>query len=134
LARMTVAVQSGTEVTSFTKGSFERIRALCRPDTVPNNYTAICQVSLRPDDVLPYANSLALRILWLSLVSQGTAAQGFYTLAVGCKPLPSPEAAARLSRDDLEGDLELLGLLLFRNEPKPEAAEAVAGRGSFSRF
>eukprot|EP00667_Euglena_gracilis_P000313 EG_transcript_313 len=96
---MTVAVEVGSKVMSFTKGSFERIRALCRPETVPEEYSATCQVY---------------------------AAQGFYTLAVGCRTLHSAEEAAMMSRDELEGDLALLGLLLFRNEPKPDAAEAVA--------
>ena len=36
-----------------------------------------------------------------------------------------PQEAAAMSRDELEADLHLLALLLFRNELKPDTAQAI---------
>ena len=95
---MSVAVDTGKAVTAYVKGSFEKIQALCLPETVPKGYHETCQ---------------------------GFAARGFYTLAIARKALADREVGSNITRDEIETELEMLGLILFRNEPKPDAEEAI---------
>jgi cation-transporting ATPase 13A3/4/5 len=85
----------------FAKGSYERLRALAAPGGVPPGYDAI---------------------------TAELAKQGAYVLALGHRALPGVTAAALRgwSRADAERDLQLLGLLVFRNELKPDTPAALA--------
>ena len=69
-----------------------------RPDAIVSDYLSTCEVHAR---------------------------RGCYVLAVGWKELSSHEDARSLKRDQVENNLELLGLLLFRNEPKEDTSAAV---------
>ena len=77
----------------FVKGSFEKISDITRAASVPEDYKR---------------------------VAKGMALDGCYVLAVAMKPLgaASPEEVSELDRDGVETDLELLGLIAFRNELK----------------
>ncbi|KAJ1569337.1 hypothetical protein HK405_006484, partial [Cladochytrium tenue] len=106
-AYMTVLVRDPIEnrLYVFLKGSFEKIRDLCHPSTIPANFNE---------------------------VSRFHASEGCYVLAFACRQLPastSVEEAVRLTRDVLEnaGDISMrmLGLCLFRNELKPDTGEAL---------
>lgn len=72
-------------------------------------------------------HSVALALALRPLCAQGFAARGYYTLAVAERSFGSASAAGAVAmpRDDLEAGLTLLGVLLFRNEPKPDAAAAI---------
>ncbi|KAJ2345408.1 hypothetical protein GGH91_002541, partial [Coemansia sp. RSA 2671] len=85
----------------FVKGSFERIKSVSRGRSVPRNYDSVC-VNLAYD--------------------------GCYVLAFAHKILDvaSPELVKDLSQDDIEADCDLLGLLIFRNNLKPDTATAIA--------
>ena len=77
----------------FVKGSFEKISDITRATSVPEDYKR---------------------------VAKGMALDGCYVLAVAMKPLgdASPEEISELDREAVETDLELLGLIAFRNELK----------------
>lgn len=80
------------------KGSYERIEQLVSTSTpVPKDY---------------------------KVVTEKHAADQYYVLGMGMKELQgySPE----MTRDQLENDLSLLGLFLFRNEMKPDSPYALA--------
>ena len=82
------------------KGSFEKIKGACN-DSLPADY----------DEV---TNKLA--------------GQQYYMLAFGTSELSadlSLDQVVEMSRDELEAGLKLRGLLLFRNEVKPDSAEAL---------
>jgi magnesium-transporting ATPase (P-type) len=82
------------------KGSFEKIKSATK-DSLPVDY----------DDV-----------------TDKLASQQYYMLAFGTRELSrnlSIEEVIAMSRDDLEDGLKLRGLLLFRNEVKPDSAEAL---------
>lgn len=90
----------------ITKGSFEKLAVLCRPDSIP-----------------------------LDFLSQGRqyAMLGGYVLGLGRREMNEGYTplgdlgVAELSRDSIEMDqsLELLSLLIFRNEAKPESCSAI---------
>ncbi len=84
----------------FTKGSFEMVQGKCKPETIPENYEAI---------------------------TRQLASEGFYVLALAAKPLPNVRDIREIGsrRADLEHSLDFLGLLLFKNEVKPDSAAAV---------
>jgi predicted P-type ATPase len=86
-----------------TKGSFEKLALLCDENTIPSNF-----------------------------VEKGreNAMQGGYVLGIARKELSSDnseQALERISRDEVEkiGSLELLSLLIFRNEPKSESETTI---------
>ncbi|KAJ2383957.1 hypothetical protein GGI05_005153 [Coemansia sp. RSA 2603] len=84
----------------FVKGSFERIRAVCRPESLPADYDHVCAALAR---------------------------EGCYVLAVAHKTVPaSPAEICALSQDAVEEGCAFAGLLVFRNMLKPDAASAVA--------
>ncbi|KAI9349302.1 hypothetical protein DFJ73DRAFT_789982 [Zopfochytrium polystomum] len=106
-AYMTVLVRDPNDnrLYVFLKGSFEKIREICHPSTVPTNYNDVARFH---------------------------ASEGCYVLAFACRELPSSvsmDEAARLTREALErpGDpsTRMLGLCLFRNELKPDTADAL---------
>ncbi|KAJ2838649.1 hypothetical protein FBU31_000867 [Coemansia sp. 'formosensis'] len=104
-ARAAMSVVVLDEVTGkihvFIKGSFERIKSISRAGSVPRNYDSVC-VNL--------------------------AYEGCYVLAFAHKTLDvtDPEAIKNLSQAELEADCDLLGLLLFRNNLKPDTTAAIA--------
>ena len=97
---MSVIVESAQTEERYiiTKGSFEKMAILCRPDTVPADF-----------------------------VVQGkeNAMQGGYVLGIARRELSGDWTT--LSRDEVEAvhTLELQGLLIFRNEPKVESHDAI---------
>ncbi|EPR60243.1 haloacid dehalogenase family hydrolase domain-containing protein [Toxoplasma gondii GT1] len=93
--------QNEGEVFVFCKGSYEAIASLCRPETVPGQF----------------------------LHRAGTyAKEGVYVLAAASKSLgvrTDLNAWKDLPRSEVESDLDLEGLLLFRNELRPDAADTI---------
>jgi len=83
------------------KGSYERIEAISEPGTVPLNYQA---------------------------TTEQKAKDGFYVLGIATKTIPecSTQELADMTRDEVEAGLGVCGLLLFRNEMKPDSPEAMA--------
>ncbi|KAJ2048963.1 hypothetical protein H4S04_003519, partial [Coemansia sp. S16] len=102
-ASMSVVVldEATEKIHVFIKGSFERVKSVSRAGSVPNNYDSVC------------AN---------------LAREGCYVLAFAHKTLnvADLESIKELSQDDLEADCDLLGLLVFRNNLKPDTADAIA--------
>ncbi|XP_044093197.1 polyamine-transporting ATPase 13A2 isoform X1 [Neovison vison] len=103
LQRMNVVVawRGAAQLEAYVKGSPELVAGLCKPETVP------------PD----FAQRL-----------QSYTAAGYRVVAVAGKPLPvapSLEAAQQLTRDTLEQELSLLGLLVMRNLLKPQTTAVI---------
>ncbi|XP_012518030.1 PREDICTED: probable cation-transporting ATPase 13A2 [Propithecus coquereli] len=103
LQRMDVVVAwpGAAQPEACVKGSPELVAGLCKPDTVP------------PD----FAQTL-----------QSYTAAGYRVVALASKPLPiapSPEAAQQLTRDTVEQELSLLGLLVMRNLLKPQTTPVI---------
>eukprot|EP00931_Biecheleriopsis_adriatica_P039456 TRINITY_DN22565_c0_g1_i1.p1 TRINITY_DN22565_c0_g1~~TRINITY_DN22565_c0_g1_i1.p1 ORF type:complete len:1348 (+),score=245.05 TRINITY_DN22565_c0_g1_i1:60-4046(+) len=84
----------------FIKGSYEKVKAIAHPASVPPGYD---QVTMQ------------------------CAKDNYYTLGIAFKELPplTKEQVQGLSRDDLERDVSIIGLLLFRNEMKADSPEAI---------
>ncbi|KAL7750349.1 hypothetical protein RI367_004122 [Sorochytrium milnesiophthora] len=83
----------------YVKGSFERVRGMAR--SVP---------------------------AWYDDVAKSYAKMGGYVLALGTKALPAKVTlaeAATLPRAEIECDVELLGLIVFRNTLKPDSKDAI---------
>ncbi|XP_045660226.1 polyamine-transporting ATPase 13A2 isoform X4 [Ursus americanus] len=103
LQRMSVvaAWPGAAQPEAYVKGSPELVAGLCKPKTVP------------PD----FAQTL-----------QHYTAAGYRVVALAGKPLPvapSLEAAQQLTRDSVERELNLLGLLVLRNLLKPQTAAVI---------
>ncbi|XP_040501776.1 polyamine-transporting ATPase 13A2 isoform X1 [Ursus maritimus] len=103
LQRMSVvaAWPGAAQPEAYVKGSPELVAGLCKPKTVP------------PD----FAQTL-----------QHYTAAGYRVVALAGKPLPvapSLEAAQQLTRDAVERELNLLGLLVLRNLLKPQTAAVI---------
>lgn len=86
----------------FCKGSFEKIAGMCSSTSVPEEYF---------------------------MTAQNFALNGGYVLALGYRPCDN-EMVKRidmLTRDEVEvpGSFTLLGLLVFRNEPKADSRDAI---------
>ncbi|KAF4664620.1 hypothetical protein FOL47_005043 [Perkinsus chesapeaki] len=58
------------------------------------------------------------------MMAEKYASEGCYVLAIASRSVTAAEGAT-LPRHELEDDLELLGLLLFRNEVKPDSARYI---------
>ena len=72
---------------TFVKGSPERIRELCRPDTLPKNFDEILEI---------YTEC------------------GYRVLAIATKPLNiNYLKSQKITRDEIEHDLQFLGLLIM---------------------
>ncbi|KAF4704557.1 hypothetical protein FOZ63_028968, partial [Perkinsus olseni] len=83
------------------KGSYERVAAISLPETIPADYVE---------------------------VSEACASDNFYTLAMASKTLDdslTDEQIVSARRDSLELGLSMCGLLLFRNEMKPDSPAAI---------
>jgi magnesium-transporting ATPase (P-type) len=129
--------------THILQGSFETIAALCKPGSLPAEFaTAARQHALEGCYVL----ALAKRLL-------GPSVSGSLAACEACcgdarahaqqegrvrrssrvdkpPPLPfhlQPDAAhTDLQRDDIERDLDLMGLIIFRNEIREDSAPTIA--------
>ncbi|KAJ1982948.1 hypothetical protein H4R35_000074 [Dimargaris xerosporica] len=102
-ASMSVAVLDPRtqHVHIFVKGSFEKLRDYARPDSIPYHYDS---------------------------VTAAWAKEGCYVLAMGHRdlgPLDQLLNLDELTRNDLERDLTLLGLVLFKNKLKSDTTEAI---------
>nr|KAF6377219.1 ATPase cation transporting 13A2 [Myotis myotis] len=112
LQRMNVVVvwPGATQPEAYVKGSPELVAGLCDPKTVPANFAQMLQ---------------------------SYTATGYRVVALAGKPLPIPpslEAAQQLTRDTVEQELSLLGLLVMRNLLKPQTASVIqALRGTCIR-
>jgi cation-transporting ATPase 13A3/4/5 len=83
----------------FLKGSYEKIITLSKSSSVPQNFLQ---------------------------VAKECAGQGYYVIAIAGKRLNQTEAAdLAIKREDLEKDVSLLGIMLFRNELKPDTRNAL---------
>jgi magnesium-transporting ATPase (P-type) len=86
----------------FVKGSYEKVKAICKPWTLPSDY----------DEQTKYC-----------------AQNGFYVLAVAYREMSFVQDRTELqegyARSDLEKDATFLGLLYFKNELKPCSAPAI---------
>ncbi|CAE8585730.1 unnamed protein product [Polarella glacialis] len=92
--------ETGT-VQVFIKGSYEKVREIALPQSVPSNYDH---------------------------VTQKCAKENFYTLGISTKELPSQmtdQQLADLPRQQLEDGVSVCGLLLFRNEMKADSPLAM---------
>ncbi|XP_036020402.1 polyamine-transporting ATPase 13A2 isoform X3 [Mus musculus] len=103
LQRMDVVVTwpGATQPEAYVKGSPELVASLCSPETVPSDF---------------------------SQVLQSYTAAGYRVVALAGKPLPiapSLAAAQQLTRDTVERELSLLGLLVMRNLLKPQTAPVI---------
>ena len=93
---------SQPECIIFTKGSPEKMKRLCRPETLPDDYSEIL------DDY---------------------ASQGFRILALASRHIP-PNAAknvklSKLERSDIECDLTFLGLIVMENRIKAASSDVL---------
>nr|KAF6503965.1 ATPase cation transporting 13A2 [Rousettus aegyptiacus] len=103
LQRMNVVVAwlGAAQPEAYIKGSPELVAGLCHPTTVPTNFAQMLQ---------------------------SYTAAGYRVVALAGKPLPiaaSLEAAQQLTRDTVERELSLLGLLVMRNLLKPQTAPVI---------
>lgn len=103
LQRMNVVVAwpGAAQPEAYVKGSPELVAGLCNPETVPTNFAQVLQ---------------------------SHTAAGHRVVALASKPLPimpSLEAAQQLTRDTLEQELSLLGLLVMRNVLKPQTTPVI---------
>uniref|UniRef100_A0A8C3VY99 Polyamine-transporting ATPase 13A2 n=1 Tax=Catagonus wagneri TaxID=51154 RepID=A0A8C3VY99_9CETA len=103
LQRMSVVVAwpGAAQPEAYVKGSPELVAGLCNPETVPTNFAQMLQ---------------------------SYTATGYRVVALASKPLPiapSLEAARQLTRDTVERELRLLGLLVMRNLLKPQTTPVI---------
>nr|XP_055188248.1 polyamine-transporting ATPase 13A2 isoform X3 [Nyctereutes procyonoides] len=103
LQRMNVVVAwpGAAQPEAYVKGSPELVAGLCNPETVPADFAQMLQ---------------------------SYTAAGYRVVALASKPLPivpSLEAAQQLSRDAVEQELSLLGLLVMRNLLKPQTTPVI---------
>jgi len=91
-------VRTGGKAVLMVKGSYERVGTLC---PVPQEYKA---------------------------VTTQAASENYYILGVAYREVTEAEVEklAHAPRADVEKDLKFLGLLLFRNQLKPDSASAIA--------
>uniref|UniRef100_K9INU9 Putative cation-transporting atpase n=1 Tax=Desmodus rotundus TaxID=9430 RepID=K9INU9_DESRO len=103
LQRMNVVVAwpGAAQPEAYVKGSPELVAGLCSPETVPTNFAQVLQ---------------------------SYTAAGYRVVALAGKSLPitaSLEAAQQLTRDTVEQQLSLLGLLVMRNLLKPQTTPVI---------
>ncbi|KAL1920902.1 uncharacterized protein VTP21DRAFT_11537 [Calcarisporiella thermophila] len=86
----------------FVKGSFEKIRELSNPDSIPADYDRI---------------------------TSRLAREGCYVLAIAHRDLGLVDDLDRIrnwTRDELEQDVDFLGLILFKNKLKEDTTAAIS--------
>ncbi|KAJ2779378.1 hypothetical protein H4R18_004046 [Coemansia javaensis] len=83
----------------FVKGSFERLKAISRPDTVPADYDAACSRLAR---------------------------EGCYVLSVAHRIMDATlEELRNMSQEDIEAGCGFIGLLVFKNMLKDDTEQAI---------
>ncbi|KAI9277868.1 hypothetical protein BY458DRAFT_532460 [Sporodiniella umbellata] len=97
---MSVAVLDPTtnEVHIFVKGAYEKIKALANKNSIPSEY---------------------------GLVTSNQAREGCYVLALAHRKV-SLENIKEWTRDEMEQDLSLMGLVVFKNQLKEDTAKSIA--------
>ncbi|KAJ1976192.1 hypothetical protein H4R35_002806 [Dimargaris xerosporica] len=104
-ARMSMSVAVLDSVTGhvhiFVKGSFEKLKELANSDSFPADYDH---------------------------VTSDLAREGCYVLSMAHRDLGKVnlEDIRRTTREELEKDVDFIGLILFRNNLKPDTPEAIA--------
>lgn len=103
LQRMSVITRqfSGNRYVVYAKGAPEKIASLCKPDTIPEDFSEILHNYTR---------------------------KGFRVLALAYRPLKAGLSYTRMQRDsrqDIEKDLRFLGLLTLGNLLKPETIPVI---------
>ncbi|KAL1914669.1 uncharacterized protein VTP21DRAFT_8080 [Calcarisporiella thermophila] len=99
-----VCLDEKGEVHCFVKGSFERIKQICDPDSIPGDYDEI-------------TSRLAM--------------EGCYVLALGHRSMGHIDSIGHdtiqgWTREEVEKEPQFAGLILFRNSLKPDTAQAIA--------
>ena len=122
---------------AFVKGAYEKMGELCDPATLPSDYLAVARAhALDGCYVLALAHRpLTPKELELELAAPAPPAPsgGEGGVGGGRKEAAAAAAIAALSRDEVEGreasgpegQLRFLGLVLFRNELKPDTRSAI---------
>lgn len=103
LQRMSVITRqfSGNQYVVYAKGAPEKIASLCKPDTIPEDFSEVLHNYTR---------------------------KGFRVLALAYRPLKAGLSYTRMQRDsrqDIEKDLRFLGLLTLGNLLKPETIPVI---------
>eukprot|EP00921_Rhytidocystis_pertsovi_P007149 GHVQ01012031.1.p1 GENE.GHVQ01012031.1~~GHVQ01012031.1.p1 ORF type:complete len:1750 (+),score=231.79 GHVQ01012031.1:911-6160(+) len=83
----------------YCKGSYERIAENTSPHHLPPDYQDM---------------------------TRKLAKDGFYVLGIAVGPYLGPEAVAEATREFVESDLRPVGLLMFRNDLKPDSVEVMS--------
>ncbi|XP_013856511.1 probable cation-transporting ATPase 13A2, partial [Austrofundulus limnaeus] len=94
---VTVA-HGGRSALAFVKGSPEMVASLCRADTVPPQFSS----TLR-----------------------SFSSEGLRVLALACKPVDMNSDLMNIERAEVEKELKFLGLLIMKNQVKPETAGVI---------
>nr|XP_019945068.1 PREDICTED: probable cation-transporting ATPase 13A2 isoform X1 [Paralichthys olivaceus] len=100
LQRMSVVTVApgGHSALAFIKGSPEMVASLCRAETVPAQFSS----KLR-----------------------SFSSEGLRVLALGWKPLDNNTDLRTIKREEVEKDMQFLGLLMMKNLVKPESANVI---------
>ncbi|KAI0219960.1 putative cation-transporting ATPase 13A3 [Lamellibrachia satsuma] len=103
LQRMSVIarVLGASHMNAYAKGAPEKIASLCRPDTIPDDFHAVLHNYTR---------------------------RGFRVIALAWKALDEKvnwHQAQRISRNSVECDMSLLGLLILENMLKPQTTPVI---------
>ncbi|MEQ2244296.1 hypothetical protein ILYODFUR_015611, partial [Ilyodon furcidens] len=100
LQRMSVLTVDlgGRSAMAFLKGSPEMVASLCRPDTVPEEFSSTLRTFSR---------------------------EGLRVLALACKPVDINSDVKNTERAEVEKEMQFLGLLMMKNLVKPESAAVI---------
>ncbi|GJQ78042.1 hypothetical protein Trydic_g2388 [Trypoxylus dichotomus] len=102
LQRMSVITQASDSdsLDIYCKGSPEIVMSLSKKETIPNDI--------------------------LDKLSEYTV-QGYRVIAVGAKTVPTiqPDLVKKISRNEVESDLDFIGLLIFENKLKPQTTGVI---------
>ncbi|CAO3638867.1 unnamed protein product [Cunninghamella echinulata] len=107
-ARMSMSVAVLDTVTNkvhiFVKGAYEKIKDLCHPNSIPANYDAI---------------------------TSGHAREGCYVLALAHREIDLEKIGGlagfrNWNRDQMEEEINFIGLIIFKNQLKPDTTENIA--------
>ncbi|KAJ2703883.1 hypothetical protein FB645_003760, partial [Coemansia sp. IMI 203386] len=97
---MSVAVLDNSNLHVFVKGSFERIKDISRPESLPADYDKVCTDLAR---------------------------EGCYVLAIAHKRVDIPIGQLQeQTQDEFESGCDFVGLLVFKNMLKPDTDAAIA--------